>query len=345
MTSSPLAADLQHVLEHTSDLWTELKGKRLFITGGTGFCGTWLLESFVWACDTLGLNAEALVLTRRPDAFRIKVPHIATHSCVRVLQGDVRTFEFHEAPCAFIIHAASDVATGRTSRADGATTDVIVGGTQRVLDFGRQSHVRKVLFVSSGAVYGRQTVSCVAEDEADAHRIGHASDYGEAKRLGELMCERSGLDVKIARGFAFVGPHLPLNGGFAIGNFIRDALKGGPVRVAGDGTPRRSYLYAADLVIWLWTILFRGAPARAYNVGSDHDVSIADAARIVASSAGTAVPVVIERAPGGAQAPERYVPDTRRAKQELGLCEWIDLRESVIRTVAWHRRLQDMEAI
>ena len=117
-------------------------------------------------------------------------------------------------------------------------------------------------------------------------------------------------------------------------------MRGGPIRVTGDGTPRRSYLYAADMAIWLWTILIKGAPGRAYNVGSARELSIADAARLVASSVNAHA--IVEREPDGTRSPERYVPDTRRAEEELGLRERIDLRESVSRTLAWHRRPEEM---
>src|SRR5687767_4399898 len=79
---SPLADDLHHVLLHTESLWDELRGQRLFITGGTGFVGCWLLETFLWANDELALNASVVVLTRNKTAFRKKAPHLADHSAL-----------------------------------------------------------------------------------------------------------------------------------------------------------------------------------------------------------------------------------------------------------------------
>jgi dTDP-glucose 4,6-dehydratase len=143
------------------------------------------------------------------------------------------------------------------------------------------------------------------------------------------------LETTIARCFAFVGPHLPLDAHFAIGNFIRDAMRGEPIRV-NDGTPYRSYLYAADLAVWLWSILFKGESCHPYNVGSDQEITIADLARTVAS-----VLEAHHSSPPATSSPEpfpsRYVPSGGRSREELGLKEWISREEAIRKTADWWR--------
>ena len=342
---NPLAADLDHVLAHTRDLWEELRGRRIFITGGTGFFGCWLLESFAHANDLLGLNACAVVLTRDPAAFRKKAPHLAARHDLEFIQGDVRTFAFPSGQFAYVIHAATEASAKLNAEAPQAMLDTIIGGTSHVLDFAGRCGVRKLLLTSSGAVYGKQPpeLTHIPEDYPGApDPLLPGSAYGEGKRVSEHLCAvhslRHGYEVKIARCFAFVGPHLPLDAHFAIGNFIRDGMAGGPIHVKGDGTPFRSYLYAADLVIWLWTILLRGQPCRSYNVGSETDLTIQEIARAVAVATRPAVTVLVAREPVPGKPVERYIPATQRAQIELGLKEHFGLAESIQRTMQWHLR-------
>jgi nucleoside-diphosphate-sugar epimerase len=339
MMSRALADDLDHILEQTRHLWEELRGNRLFVTGGTGFFGCWLLESFTWANERLNLRAKAVVLTRDPARLRTKAPHLAGDTALEFLAGDVRSFAFPEGEFSHVIHAATDSAVVPSAS---EVVDTIVRGTAHSLAFAEQARCRKFLFTSSGAVYGKQPsdLTHVPEEYTGApDPLNPASAYGEAKRLSELQCvlasQSSRIEAKIARCFAFVGPYMNLEVHFAIGNFLRDQMRGGPIVIKGDGTAVRSYLYASDLMIWLWTILFRGASLRAYNVGSENDVSIADLSHTVASARASAVQVCIEGTPTGAP-PARYVPSTERAQRELGLKQWVTLEDAIKKTLNWY---------
>jgi dTDP-glucose 4,6-dehydratase len=166
-----------------------------------------------------------------------------------------------------------------------------------------------------------------------------AAAYAEGKRVAELLAaiaHRShNTHATIARCFAFVGPHLPLDRHFAIGNFLRDALGGGPIVVRGDGRSRRSYMYAADLAAWLWTILHRGQACRPYNVGSDCTVSVLEAAQAVAALREEPAAVHVEGNTSGSLAASNYAPAIERARRELGLEIETDFQTALARTYAW----------
>ena len=340
-----LSEDLNHIMAHTIGLWDELRNKRIFVTGGTGFFGNWLLESFVWANDQLDLNATAFVLTRDLESYRSKAPHLAGHSSINFVKGDILSFDFPPGDFPYLIHAATETGYALYDQDPLQAFEMIVSGTRRMLEFARQAQVTKFLFTSSGAVYGSQPPHMMHVPE-DYQGVSSLSDskivYGEGKRVAELLCslhaQKYGFEVKTARCFAFVGPYLPLDQHFAIGNFIRDALQGGPICVQGDGTPYRSYLYAADLAIWLWTILFRGESCRPYNVGSDVALQIKDVAISVAREV-TGAEVVVKGVPDTSRAAQRYVPDVSRARRELGLSVEISLPEGVRRTMLWNARI------
>jgi nucleoside-diphosphate-sugar epimerase len=335
--------DLDHILTRTRDLWSEMRGQRIFITGGTGFFGCWLVESFLHINRVEQLGAQCTVLTRNPEAFARKCPHLASDPALSLLAGNVSDFSFPEGDFRFVIHAATEASAKLSAEKPLEMLDTILRGTRRTLEFAAARGVQKFLLTSSGAVYGEQppSITHLAEDYQGApNQLDPASVYSEGKRAAELMCSIYGathsLECKIARCFAFVGPHLPLDAHFAIGNFIRDAMRGDSIRVNGDGTPKRSYLYAADLAVWLWTILFRAPALEAFNVGSDQAISISELAYAVVAAIGSNAEVrIMQPFTEGARI-RQYVPSAQKAKNQLGLeCE-VSLEDAIRRTAIWH---------
>lgn len=333
-----LGDDLEYIYTGARVPWRNLDGANLFITGGTGFVGCWLLETLVWLIDRLHLNTNVHVLTRDPHAFERKAPHLAAHPALRFHIGDVRSFEFPPGGFSIVIHAAAPSASNLEQTHPELMFDIVVEGTRRTLEFARHCGAHDVLFLSSGAVYGGRLRP--REDDFRGNE-GPPTGYAQGKLNAEGLCQdyanRYGLAVKVARCFTFIGPYLPLDAHFAIGNFIRDGLAGGPIVVTGDGTPQRSYLYAADLMVWLWTILLAGRSGRAYNVGSERSIAIRDLARLVADSFGTGVEVR-RRAEIESKCND-YVPCTERAVTELGLRQRIGLGAAIRKTIEFNRKL------
>jgi len=322
--------------------WDPLRGARVLLTGGTGFVGRWLVSAFVHANREHRLDARLELLTRDPGTFTQACPELADDDAVALVQGDVRTVDLAGVQCTHVIHGATPSDARMNEERSEEMLEIIETGTRRMLDLGSRRGAQRFLLVSSGAVYlPPAPTGGYAEDSP----IGPAwpeepSAYHAGKRASEaltLAASDAGLPVTIARPFAFVGPYLPLDRHFAIGNFIGDALSGRPVRVEGDGSPVRSYLYAAEMAAWLWAMLAdEHAAGRLYNVGSEDAVTIAEAARVVAAAVEPAVGVSITRT-GTRGAADVYVPSTQKARRELGLRQTVGLVEAVRRTVVWHR--------
>lgn len=350
------ARDLEEIASSSCVPWRELDGAHLFVTGATGFWGCWLLESFAHARQTHNLEARLTFLSRDPEAFFTSRPHLASCKYLHALRGDVRDFAMPPERFTHIIHAATPASAAFNEAQPLAMFSTIVDGTRRILDLAQQSQTTRLLLASSGAIYGPQPahITRIAEDFEGAPRLDDIkSAYAQGKRAAEWLALaqassiQPSLEVVIARGWAFIGPLLPLDTHFAIGNFLRDALRGNEIHIAGDGTPWRSYLYASEMAEWLWAMLLRGEPGRAYNLGSEDGRPLreiaATVARVADGSDGCARQVLVAREPDLSRPPSRYVPSTRRAREELGLSQKISLEDGVQRTLEWLYRLRAAE--
>ncbi|MGK5090050.1 NAD(P)-dependent oxidoreductase [Bdellovibrionota bacterium FG-2] len=326
-----------------------LKSARIFITGGTGFFGCWFLEAIHWLNTEKNLGIETSILTRDAKAFLDKWPHLKNRiNGVHFVSGEVRTLpDLRGQQFSHVIHAATPASAKLVNDNPMEMFDIITSGTRNVLEFAHHAKAQRFLLTSSGAVYGRQPpeISHLEETFSGApNPCDPKSAYGEGKRVAEHLCaaysKGTTLEPVIARCFAFIGPYLPLDIHFAIGNFIRDAMAGTPIRIQGDGSPLRSYLYGSDLMVWLFTLLAKGEKCRPYNVGSEQAQSIAEIAhtvsRVLSPVLGHAIEVEVAKVPTLGVPPERYIPSTKRAQTELGLKETVKLEQAIERTARWY---------
>ena len=346
--TSQILSDLEEIIQtSTSDL-EEIVNKPLVITGASGFVGTWLTLSWVAARKRLNGRGQLLITSRNPQSLLPLINVIDSRSPVTALSSDIRNLHI---PSEFrngnLIHAATPASAALNASDPAAMLKIIIEGQERVIVEAVRMNNR-LLFLSSGAVYGRQPLdlSHLPETWEGAPQIGDSnSAYHEGKRVAELMgniaATKQGLHFISARLFAFIAPFLPLGTHFAAGNFIRDALSSNQIEIQSGGGSVRSYLYATDLCSSLWALLARGESMRAYNVGSEREVTIKNLALEVASCINKDADVVVHGIDNSENV-NRYVPSVDRAMNELGISQIVSLAQAISRTRTW---LKEMENI
>jgi len=317
----------------------------LLFTGGTGFVGRAVLRLLMARAAQGGVDEvpRVTVLSRNPERFLASHPEFAGLAWLGFHRGDVERFGSlpHGTRFTHIVHAATD-STDAAQLTVLQRYDQIVQGTRNLLQFAAENGVLRFLLTSSGGVYGPQppTLECIPEDYcAMPDPLVAGNVYGVSKRAAEHLCAlygaQFGIETVIARCFAFVGEDLPIDAHFAIGNFIRDALFADEITVGGDGTPVRSYMDQSELARWLLALLERGAAGRAYNVGSDEALTIAELAHRVRDRLAPQKPVkILARAGTDSAGRNRYLPDISRVRAELGLRNEIGLDEAIERAAA-----------
>jgi dTDP-glucose 4,6-dehydratase len=316
----------------------------ILLTGGTGFFGKALLRNWVEQERRGHCAPRVTILSRNPDQFASQYPMLVEHPWLRITHGDICYADTLPWGTSFthILHAAADSTAGPLLSPQ-QRFDQIVGGTRNVLDLSLACGARRFLLTSSGGVYGAQPPGMEQIPE-DCHTLpdplNAANAYSIGKRMAEHLCalymQAHDLPVVVARCFAFVGQDLPLDVHFAIGNFIRDALYAESITVQGDGSPLRSYLDQRDLAQWLDVMLLKGKTGQAYNVGSDHAISIRDLALTVRDLIAPHKPVTVMGALNHASPRNRYVPCIAKARDELGLKVTISLEDAIRFTANSH---------
>ena len=339
--------DCEQVTTGVSTALSALKGECILITGGTGFIGTWLTELVAFLNDTHNFNTKLILLSGRAYNFSAKAPHLAMRKDVVIIERDIRSLLDISSDVSWIIHAAANPDNRLHASDPLKTMDVIVKGTESVLMAAtRLPNLQKFLNISSGLVYGSQPLELETIPENFRGTLDFTSincAYAEAKRMGETLCavyrNQHRLPIVNARPFAFIGPYQLLDRPWAINNFIRDGLLGGPIRILGDGETVRSYMYPSDMAFWLLSILVQGTVGLSYNVGSPYGVTLRQLAEKIADHFPLRPKIISRVAEDGNSNHSKFVPDITLAQKTLDLGLKVDIETAIKRTIAWNRYL------
>lgn len=330
-----------------ASLLAPLRGGTIFITGGTGFVGTWLAEGLTHLNDSHRFRTRIILLGTRADRFAEQAPHLASRNDIEILERDVRYLTDIPQQVSWIIHAAG-TPDNRVHASDPLLSlRVFVHGVDAVLLAAtRLPTLQRFLNVSSGLVYGPQpwSIEHIPEDFRGAPDwLSVGSAYTEGKRTGETICAayrtQHRLQTLTVRPFAFVGPYQHLDRPWAINNFLHDALHGGPIRILGNGDTVRSYMYPSDMAAWFLGLLVAGDVGGEYNVGSSQAVSLSELAERIRAQFPNRIEIQTAGASRRASIASRFVPDVSRAQAALGFDSSVELETAIHRTLRWHKAL------
>lgn len=348
MTHRITEEDFAAVVGALGDEVKLFEGRRVLITGGSGFLGANMVGVLRF------LNRRVL----REPCTVLSLDNYITGSRGGLL-GDFadENIRYEEADVSrpltitddfdFIIHAAGVASPAYYRRFPLETIDAAVAGTRNLLEYARRNPAASFLFFSSSEIYGDPAPECIPTTEhyrGNVSCTGPRACYDESKRLAETLCavyrNLHGLRIKIVRPFNVYGPGTKQNDYRVIPAFIAACLAGEPLLVHGTGEQTRTFCYASDAIAGFLKVLVSGKDGEAYNVGTDEEeITMADLAARVLDAAGGASSVrhieYPETYPG--DEPRRRCPDLSKIKRELGYRPSVDLKTGLDRTIQWWR--------
>ena len=307
--------------------------RRAVISGGAGFLGSHLCEQL------LDRGYEVVCIDNFSTGAAENIAHLEDHPGFCLIPADVTDPVYIDGPVSHVLHFASPASPPFYLKMPLETLRVGSVGTENMLELAKAKGAR-FLMASTSETYGDPEVHPQREDYwGNVNPVGPRSVYDEAKRYAEAitMAYRRYFDVDtaIVRIFNTYGPRMRFDDGRAIPTFIAQALTGQPLTVAGDGSQTRSICYVDDLVDGLLRLLFSDL-AGPCNIGNPSELSMLELAELVCELSGS--PAEIRFVPRPIDDPCIRRPDITQAETALGWSPAVDMREGLLRTIAWFRR-------
>lgn len=335
------------ILDGRSSELVNLKNSEVVILGGTGFIGTWIMEMISALNDEFNFNVRGFIVSRSTDQFVLRYPHLGTRKEFKFEKCDVRQVWQLPMEADWLIHAAATPDTRVHASNPLETASVIVDGAMATVRAAeRMSKLKMLLHLSSGLVVS-QTDSSAESTVPEISNLAPPPEasfvYPGAKRFAETIFSAARSQCRIptmsVRPFSLMGPYQPLDRPFAHTSFIADALRGAAIRVLGDGTSVRTYLYGGDAAYWILRMLTAGKNGEVYNLGSDHPFELKNMARMVADRFDTRPDIVFNTAIRSVTQ-DRQVPSLSKAQSTLGLSQFSNMEHSLDATIEWNKLQQ-----
>ena len=331
-----ISLDVEQLLTRAAVQPEKFRGKTIFVTGGTGFFGIWLLLALLNIKQAVNDEMRIIVLSRSPERFLETYKQYDQLHKIEYLKSDITTFRLNQTKVNYLFHMAATNASETYEGVDQLSKlEMLYEGTKNVLEQCGDS-LENVLYTSSGVAYGINKSKLILESDysgPDTLQIGSSLSLGKlvAEYLITYYAKKNNFSYSIARCFAFAGQYLPLDLHYAFGNFINGALNQEDLTVRGNGEDIRSYLYVADAVAWLLRLI--AAPDnQIYNVGSEHAISIKALAEKVAHKSSNKTKVKVLGIAGNEGNFQRtsYIPSNSKIKENYdGIAEWTTIDEMI----------------
>lgn len=331
--NSPVG-DLNAISHLIGQLREDYVDSKILIYGGTGFIGTWLTESLVYANKQLDLHLTISVVTRNKSQARIKFRHPSCQD-LRFVEHDFALSELnHSFEADYIFHGSTPTRglTGSGNEVDMFNSS-INAAKHAIKARSNKFLLPRVTHLSSGAIYGAQPIEMKLRSEKD-YAKGGVGRYAEAKvEVDQILSDaqsRGKIIFQSPRLFAFAGPLLQMDAHFAVGNFLLDGLSKRPIRVKGNPDTIRSYMYPADLIVAILRIATE-EKYQDFNIGSEQSITMSDLATLISSMTSNSS---IEFTNPNA-VPSNYVPSILSLKEIMPQFKPMGVYESISKWIEW----------
>lgn len=258
--------------------WDKLNNKTVLITGATGLIGSVLVDAFIYRNEYLNGGIKLLLLGRSEKSILEKFKNYVDKEYFNYIVQDIESPISTDESIEYIIHAASKGDPKSFAENPIGIMNANYIGTYQVLELARKQKVQKVLFISTGEIYGivkKEVGSIDGLKECDygfMDVLNARSCYASSKRAGETLCaayyQQHKVDFNVARPCHTYGASMQDNDSRVICEFFRKALSKEDIIMKSAGTQIRSYCYVADTIKGLLYILLLGAAGEAYNIAN-----------------------------------------------------------------------------